>query len=75
MEELTQDSRLAQEVYGDKPYYSFAEEFEEAHSKWDTKEWGKLFSEARARYVVLTSKHHDGYTLWYPPLKAQPCSI
>ena len=26
--------------------------------------WAKLFEDAGARYVVLTSKHHDGFTLW-----------
>ncbi|XP_014779792.1 alpha-L-fucosidase isoform X2 [Octopus bimaculoides] len=27
-------------------------------------EWAKLFEESGAKYVVLTSKHHEGYTLW-----------
>lgn len=26
--------------------------------------WADLFRKAGARYVVLTSKHHDGYCLW-----------
>lgn len=26
--------------------------------------WASIFKRAGARYVVLTSKHHDGYTLW-----------
>ncbi len=26
--------------------------------------WADLFNRAGARYVVLTSKHHDGYCLW-----------
>jgi alpha-L-fucosidase len=26
--------------------------------------WAKLFREAGARYVVLTSKHHEGFALW-----------
>jgi alpha-L-fucosidase len=26
--------------------------------------WAALFAEAGARYVVLTSKHHDGFCLW-----------
>ena len=28
--------------------------------QWDPKAWAKLFKEAGAGYVVLTSKHHDG---------------
>jgi alpha-L-fucosidase len=27
-------------------------------------EWADLFEKSGARYVVLTSKHHDGFTLW-----------
>ena len=27
-------------------------------------EWATLFRQAGARYVVLVSKHHDGYALW-----------
>jgi len=26
--------------------------------------WAKLFADSGAKYVVLTSKHHDGYCLW-----------
>ena len=27
-------------------------------------EWAKLFEQAGAKYIVLTSKHHDGFALW-----------
>ncbi len=27
-------------------------------------QWAELFQRAGAKYVVLTSKHHDGYCLW-----------
>lgn len=33
-------------------------------SKYDPDKWAELFSEAGARYAVLTSKHHDGVALW-----------
>lgn len=26
--------------------------------------WGDVFASSGAKYVVLTSKHHEGYTLW-----------
>jgi len=31
---------------------------------WNPDEWAQLFSQAGARYVVPTSKHHEGFTLW-----------
>lgn len=31
---------------------------------FDPKEWADIFEQSGAKYVVLTSKHHDGYTLW-----------
>ncbi len=33
-------------------------------SAYHPEEWARLFSEAGARYAVLTSKHHDGFALW-----------
>ena len=33
-------------------------------SRYQPEEWAKLFKRAGARYVVLTSKHHDGVALW-----------
>lgn len=33
-------------------------------SNYHPEEWARLFSEAGARYAVLTSKHHDGFALW-----------
>lgn len=37
---------------------SFSAEF------WDPVAWAKLFQSSGARYVVFTTKHHDGFTLW-----------
>lgn len=31
---------------------------------FDANEWADLFSQSGANYVVLTSKHHEGFTLW-----------
>ena len=33
-------------------------------ANYHPEEWARLFSEAGARYAVLTSKHHDGFALW-----------
>ena len=32
--------------------------------KYDPEVWAKLFKKIGARYVVLTTKHHDGVALW-----------
>ena len=31
---------------------------------WDPVEWAQIFRRAGAKYIVITSKHHDGYCLW-----------
>ena len=31
---------------------------------FNPKEWADIFKRSGAKYVVLTSKHHDGYCLW-----------
>lgn len=33
-------------------------------SYFNPEEWSDLFKKAGAKYVVLTSKHHDGFCLW-----------
>ena len=52
------------ETYGDAPYAAFREPFEAMLETWDPGPWADLFAEAGAGYVVLTTKHHDGYLLW-----------
>jgi alpha-L-fucosidase len=32
--------------------------------KFDPRAWARLFRESGAGYIVLTSKHHDGFCLW-----------
>lgn len=31
---------------------------------WKPQEWADLFAQSGAKYVVLVTKHHDGYCLW-----------
>jgi alpha-L-fucosidase len=46
------------------PYESFRPEFEAAAAAWSADAWADLFRDAGARYVVLVTKHHDGFALW-----------
>jgi len=53
------------EHYGaDYDYYNFAPVFDREIQKWNPDVWAKIFHDAGAKYVVLTTKHHDGFTLW-----------
>ena len=59
----TQEHHLKE--YGEEAgYVDFLPVFNEEVQKWKPAEWGELFAAAGARYVVLTTKHHDGFTLW-----------
>jgi alpha-L-fucosidase len=52
------------EHYGSASYNDFVPAFNEAIQAWEPAEWGELFKGAGARYVVITTKHHDGFRLW-----------
>lgn len=43
-------------------YQDFAPRF--TCELFDAAKWADIFKNAGARYVVLTSKHHDGFALW-----------
>ncbi|OUR92811.1 hypothetical protein A9Q81_15970 [Gammaproteobacteria bacterium 42_54_T18] len=46
------------------PYQQFGYDFQQAVSQWDPDAWAEQFAAAGAKYVVLTTKHHDGFLLW-----------
>lgn len=58
------------------PYYDFHKRvygenarYEDFAGQWkaelfDPEKWAKLFKRAGAKYLVLVSKHHDGFCLW-----------
>ena len=52
-------------------YYDFAAEFNRESKKWNPDAMAEVFKDAGARYVVLTTKHHEGFTLW-PSTVANP---
>lgn len=45
-------------------YYEFVPIFNREAQKWKPDEWATIVREAGAKYVVLTTKFHDGFTLW-----------
>jgi len=50
-------------VYGEEfEYRDFGPMFKA--ELFEPKKWAELFKRSGAKYVVLTSKHHDGYCLW-----------
>ena len=50
-------------VYGSgTPYQDFAPQFKA--ELFDPDHWAEVFANSGAKYVVLTSKHHEGFTLW-----------
>jgi len=51
-----------EKYYKDQPYEDFATKF--TAEKWDVDEWMTLFKSINAQYVILTTKHHDGFCLW-----------
>jgi alpha-L-fucosidase len=53
------------ETYHDAPYDDFLDAWEP--TEFDPADWAKLFVDAGARYVIPTTKHHDGITLWDAP--------
>ncbi|HEY5967764.1 MAG TPA: alpha-L-fucosidase [Chitinophagaceae bacterium] len=48
--------------FGNRTYYDLANDFKA--ELFNPEDWAKLFERSGAKYIVLTSKHHDGFTLW-----------
>lgn len=50
--------------YGDATYADFKKTFEQSLENWDADAWAESFAASGAKYVVLVTKHHDGFCLW-----------
>ncbi|MCR4825802.1 MAG: alpha-L-fucosidase [Bacteroidales bacterium] len=42
---------------------------------WNPDDWAQMFKDAGAQYVVLVTKHHDGYCLWDSKFQPQWNSV
>ena len=52
-----------QKMYGpDFPYQNFAPQFRA--ELFDPDHWADVFARSGAKYIALTSKHHEGFALW-----------
>jgi alpha-L-fucosidase len=57
-------ARHHREVHNGRAYHDFGPMFEEGLASWDPDAWARAFAASGARYVVLVTKHHDGFCLW-----------
>jgi alpha-L-fucosidase len=55
--------------FGDRSYYDLAGDFKA--ELYNPDEWARIIEQSGARYVVLTSKHHDGWANWPSAQTAQ----
>lgn len=52
-------------TYGEgASYFDFSVQFKRTCASWQPEPWAELFQEAGARYVVLVTKHMDGFLMW-----------
>jgi alpha-L-fucosidase len=64
-------ARYHREHHGGRAYAEFRDAWVAALEGWDPAGWAARFAAAGARYVVLVTKHHDGFCLW-PSAVANP---
>jgi hypothetical protein len=53
----------------DYHYTNFASEFNREIMDWDANEMADILAQSGAKYTVLTTKHHEGFTLWPSKVK------
>ncbi len=60
----TPSADFHQQTFGGAPYEDFKQPFVDGLKAWDPAAWAEAFRDSGARYVVLVTKHHDGFCLW-----------
>ena len=54
-----------EKVYGKSyDYYSFKDTLLQKTAQWNADSWTELFAKIGAKYVIFTTKHMDGYTMY-----------
>ena len=60
---IRRETRLSRAGHGKEfQYPDFAPKF--TAEMFNADQWAEIFERAGAKYVVLVSKHHDGFALW-----------
>ncbi|MBN8854624.1 MAG: hypothetical protein BGO55_22080 [Sphingobacteriales bacterium 50-39] len=65
--------RYHKKKFGDLTYYQLADRFKA--ELYNPDEWAHIIEQSGAKYVVLTSKHHDGWANWPSALTATTWSM
>jgi alpha-L-fucosidase len=60
----TPSAEFHAKTFGGAPYEAFKDLFIGGLKAWNPTAWAESFRDAGARYVVLVTKHHDGFCLW-----------
>jgi alpha-L-fucosidase len=60
----SESARHHAKAWNNAPYENFRAPFLKGLEQWKPAEWAEHFASAGARYVVLVTKHHDGFCLW-----------
>ena len=55
--------------YGNTSYADFAKTFKQTAQNVDVQAWAEAFANAGAKYVVIVTKHHDGFVMFDPHTK------
>ncbi len=50
-------------------YYNFKDTLQQKTKNWNADKWATIIEATGAKYVVVTSKHHDGYTMYPSKVK------